>query len=180
MGGIVKEGALFSYSIQREARAYPPSEEFGLVLSKGEKPCTVLLLAGVVGAGHVLSLQVREERHVLLLSGVGAGHVLSLHVREERRVLLLAGVGAGHVLSLQVREEEYVLLLAGVGAGHVLSLQVMENVHVLYWTPSGMRTHLASTGERQCTPSGSVGIENVLMQLTNIGERSIPILRVLV
>jgi hypothetical protein len=67
----------------------------------------------------------------------------------------------------------------GVGSGHVLSLQVLEDGHVLYWTPSGMRTHLASTGERQCTPSDSVGIDYVLMQLTNIGERNIPILRVL-
>jgi hypothetical protein len=34
-----------------------------------------------------------------------------------------------------------------------------------------MRTHLASTGERLCNPSGSVGIGHVLMQLTNMGER---------
>jgi hypothetical protein len=42
-----------------------------------------------------------------------------------------------------------------------------------------MCTQLTSKGERQCTPSGSVGIGQVLMQLTYIGERNIPILRVL-
>ncbi len=43
----------------------------------------MLLLAGGVGAGHVLSLQVRVEGPALLLTGVGAGHVLNLQARED-------------------------------------------------------------------------------------------------